>query len=115
VEPIEHRSAGLKILSGWDKRLGEQANLCSDEMSLADAALLPFVRQYAQVDKIWFDNQPLANLQRWLERHLSSPLFDRISARVPPWCEGDPPILFPGHADQEEARAPSGLRVGSLS
>lgn len=95
VDPIEHRSAGLNILSGLDDRLVQQANLCGEEMSLADAALLPFVRQFAQVDRAWFDRQPLPNLRRWLDRHLSSPLFDRIGVRVAPWSEGDPPILFP--------------------
>jgi hypothetical protein len=57
--------------------------------------LLPFVRQYAQVDRGWFDAQPLPNLKPWLERHLSSPLFERISLRVQPWSEGAPAIFFP--------------------
>jgi glutathione S-transferase len=95
VDPVGHRSAGLKMLCGLNDRLAGQANLCGDRMSLADAALLPFVRQYAQADRAWFDAQPLPNLKRWLERHLSSPLFESISTRVPPWSEGDPPILFP--------------------
>jgi glutathione S-transferase len=109
IDPVGHRSAGLKILSDWDERLAAQGNLCGDKMSLADAALLPFVRQYAQVDRTWFDGQPLPNLRRWLERHLSSPLFDRILARVGPWSQGDPPIFFPAPADQEEARAAADL------
>jgi glutathione S-transferase len=95
VDPAEHRSAGLDILIGLHERLTAQANLCGERMSLADAALLPFVRQYAEVDRSWFDAQPLPSLRRWLERHLSSPLYERISVRVNPWSEGDPPILFP--------------------
>jgi glutathione S-transferase len=95
VDPAEHRSAGLDILIGLNERLTAQANLCGERMSLADAALLPFVRQYAEVDRSWFDAQPLPSLRRWLERHLSSPLYERISVRVHLWSEGDPPILFP--------------------
>jgi glutathione S-transferase len=105
VDPIEHRSVGFAILTGLDERLAAKANLCGDGMSLADAALLPFVRQYAQVDRAWFGDQPLPNLRQWLGRHLSSPLFERTSLRVRPWSEGDPPIFFPAPADQEEARA----------
>lgn len=93
-DPFEHRAAGLAMLRILDDRLAAQANLCGEAMSLADAALLPFVRQFAQVDRGWFDAQPLPNLQRWLERHLSSPLFERIAMRVPAWREGDPEILF---------------------
>jgi glutathione S-transferase len=95
ADPDEHRWAALNILTGLDSRLAAQAELCGDAMSLADAALLPFVRQYAQVDRAWFDGQPLLNLQHWLGRHLASPLFDRISVRTRPWSEGDPPIHFP--------------------
>ena len=95
VDPLEHRSAGLDVLRGLDDRLATQANLCGEGMSLADAALLPFVRQYAQVDRGWFDEAAPPNLRRWLERHLSSPLFDRISTRVKPWSEGDPPTCWP--------------------
>jgi glutathione S-transferase len=109
LDPLEHRSAGLKVLKGLDERLASQANLCGNGMSLADAALLPFVRQYAQVDRAWFEDQPLPNLKQWLERHLSSPLFERISLRIRPWSEGDPPILFPTPLDQEEARAAADL------
>jgi glutathione S-transferase len=95
ADPIEHRAAGLEILAGLDDRLATRTELCGDRMSLADAALLPFVRQYAQVDRAWFDGQKLPRLGRWLERHLASPLFDLISVRVRPWTQGDPPIRFP--------------------
>jgi glutathione S-transferase len=95
ADPAEHRSAGLAILAGLEPRLAAQPELCGEHMSLADAALLPFVRQFAQVDRAWFDGQPLPNLRRWLERHLGSPIFDRISLRVRPWSEGDAPVRFP--------------------
>jgi glutathione S-transferase len=95
---VEHRAAGLNILSGLEDRLAGQAHLCGEAMSLADAALLPFVRQYANVDGAWFAAQPLPNLKSWLERHLSSTLFARISVRVAPWSKGDPPIVFPAPA-----------------
>lgn len=95
LDPVEHRSAGFDILSGLEDRLALQANLCGERMSLADAALLPFVRQYAQVDRTWLDGQPLPHVKRWLQQHLSSPLFERISIRVQPWSEGDPSIRWP--------------------
>ena len=95
VDPVEHRSAALTILAGLDGRLAAHENLCGEQMSLADAALLPFVRQYAQVDRAWFDGQALANLQGWLSRHFASPLFDCISMRARPWSEDDPPLIWP--------------------
>jgi glutathione S-transferase len=43
--------------------------------SLADVALLPFVRQFAAVDKACFDAQPLPAVQNWLSAWLNSELF----------------------------------------
>jgi glutathione S-transferase len=105
VDPVEHRSAGLDILSSLNDRLTAHDNLCGERMSLADAALLPFVRQYAQVDRNWFDAQPLPGLAQWLARHLSSPLYERVSVRVPPWSEGDPETLFPAPGPSAQASA----------
>ncbi|MDB5720120.1 MAG: glutathione S-transferase [Alphaproteobacteria bacterium] len=99
VASLAHRSAGLDILSGLDEMLAAQPELCGDAMSLADAALLPFVRQYAQVDRAWFDAQPLPDLRAWLDRHLASPLFAFISLRVQPWSPDDPPVHFPARMD----------------
>ncbi len=46
--------------------------------SLADAAIFPFVRQFAAVDQKWFDTQPLPAVQAWLARWLASELFVAI-------------------------------------
>ena len=49
---------------------------------LADMALLPFVRQFAQVDRAWFDATPaLPALRAWLQRGLDLPLFANVMAK----------------------------------
>jgi glutathione S-transferase len=94
-DPVAHRTAGLAILTELDARLSSSANLCGDAMGLTDAAIMPFVRQFAQTDRAWFDAQAVPNLQSWLARHIASPLFDRAMIRLSPWRSGDAPILFP--------------------
>lgn len=94
-DPVAHRTAGLTILAELDARLSSSANLCGDAMGLTDAAIMPFVRQFAQTDRAWFDAQPVPCLQSWLARHIASPLFDRAMIRLSPWRPGDAPILFP--------------------
>ena len=44
-------------------------------MSLPDAAIFPFVRQFAQVDKAWFDRTYQGPLAQWLDTLVSSPMF----------------------------------------
>lgn len=96
-DSLEHRAECLAILIDLDARLSSSANLCGDDMGFTDVAVMPFVRQFAQTDRAWFDAQPLPNLQRWLDRHINSPLFDMAMVRLTPWRSGDPPILFPAH------------------
>jgi glutathione S-transferase len=95
--PAEHRAAGLELLSVLEDRLTSQANLCGDERGITDAAIFPFVRQFAQTDRSWFDAQPLPHLQEWLERHLSSPLFGACMVRLEPWRSDHVPVKFPAH------------------
>ncbi|MEP6785429.1 MAG: glutathione S-transferase [Sphingomonadales bacterium] len=94
TDAVEHRAAGLDYLRSLDARLVTQSNLAGDAMGLADAAIMPFVRQFAETHRNWFDAQPLANLHAWLARHMSSALFHDIMVRLKPWKAGDSPTLF---------------------
>jgi len=93
-DPAEHRAAALDLLGALEERLASQANLCGDERGITDAAIFPFVRQFAETDRAWFDAQPLPGLQAWLRGHLSSPLFSAIMVRLEPWQPGDAPLEF---------------------
>lgn len=75
ADPARHRDQGLAILAGLETRLQGGGHLCGDRRSLTDAAIVPFVRQFAAVDRAWFDGQRLPALQRWLSAWLASPLF----------------------------------------
>ncbi|MET1753980.1 glutathione S-transferase [Novosphingobium sp. RD2P27] len=99
TDPMVHRQAGLQFLHHLEARLTMSDQLCGTARGLADAAIMPFVRQFAAVDREWFDLQPLPHLQRWLDSHLTSALFHAIMMRVPPWSPGDPKVLFPLRED----------------
>ena len=91
-----HRAEALKFLETLEARLVGSANLCGPGMTLTDAAIVPFVRQFAVIDRAWFASQPLPALQAWLARHLASPLFEAAMVRLAPWRAGDTPIVFAG-------------------
>lgn len=92
----DHRSSGLAILTDLDTRLGDQKHLCGDARMLADIALFPFIRQFANTDRAWFDALALPKLQRWLAGHLASALFKSVMPKFAPWKAGDERILL-GH------------------
>ncbi len=93
-DPMEHRAGGLEFLQLLENRLTDQAQLSGQTRGLSDAAIMPFVRQFAATDPIWFAAQDLPHLQIWLDHHLASPLFEQAMAKRLPWREGaDPEVL----------------------
>ena len=91
-DPSEHRSAACIFLTDLDAQLSEWL---FDRYSIADAAIAPFVRQFAFIDKAWFDDQPWPKLHRWLSRFLTSEDFAAIMHKYPKWHDGDTVTFFP--------------------
>jgi glutathione S-transferase len=84
-----HRQAALAILRDWNQRLEPGSWLLGDRPSLADWALLPFVRQFRLADPLGFDDEPgLLALQTWLQRCLISAELAAVMA--PPWAARSP-------------------------
>jgi glutathione S-transferase len=82
----DHRLAAFAILQRWSERMAGGGWLLGDRCSLADTALLPFVRQFRLADPEGFDTAVgLAPLQVWLERFLRSP--ELAAVMDPPWAE----------------------------
>ncbi|MEW4468556.1 glutathione S-transferase [Parasphingorhabdus sp. JC815] len=94
VDPIAHRSAGLEFLVKLDKCIAQQGQLLGKEPRLADYAIFPFIRQFANNDRNWFDAQPIAALQTWLAAHLDSDLFSAVMKKYPQWKTGDAEPMF---------------------
>ncbi|MCI5060492.1 MAG: glutathione S-transferase [Alphaproteobacteria bacterium] len=72
------RDKGRNFLEELEGLLSCQQQLMADHVSLADIAIFPFVRQFANTNREWFDQLDMPHLQKWLEAHLSSDLFTRI-------------------------------------
>ncbi|WP_367084268.1 glutathione S-transferase [Pseudomonas sp. HOU2] len=78
-QPMEvYRAEGAVFLQRLDELLRDRDYLLTEHPSLADIALLPFVRQFAHVDREWFAQTPFVRLQAWLPRFLESDLFTSI-------------------------------------
>jgi len=94
LSPEEHREHALSILKTYDGRLSNQAYLCGDSISLADLALSPFVRQFANTDRGWFDQLPLLHLHDWLIGILEGDLFKSCMVKHKQWQNGQVPIYL---------------------
>ena len=84
------------FLAKLEHRLAQHAFLCGDKMSVADIGIFPFIRQFAGVDRRWFDSSPYIYLQNWLKRWLESDEFICVMKKYPLWKENRPnETLFP--------------------
>ncbi len=95
VDPDLHREQGLVFLRKLDARLARHAWLGGERFSLADAAIAPFVRQFANTDRDWFDAQSLPGVQRWLSDVLGSARFTSVMEKYPAWQAGMDEPVFP--------------------
>ena len=84
----------LEILCDLDTRLSVHNMLLGHHKSFADVAIFPFIRQFASVDKHWFDTLRLEFLQKWLNTYLNNALFLNIMQKYNPWQSNDKPVVF---------------------
>ncbi|PCJ07540.1 MAG: glutathione S-transferase [Rhodobacteraceae bacterium] len=92
LDPAMQRALAGEYLAELNQKIDQWI---FEQPSLADFAILPFVRQFAFIDKAWFDAQPWPNLQAWLESFLISERFLTIMSKYPRWADGDEVVSFP--------------------
>ena len=91
VDEIEQRTAASSYLMDLDGRLARKPAISE---ALSDA-LFPFVRQFANHDRDWFDVQPWSHVLVWLEKNLESEAFKVCMKKHKQWVGGDAVVQFP--------------------
>lgn len=94
IDTTKERAIGADFMKKLDVMLKGQAYLFGDKFSFADGAILPFVRQFAHVDRDWFWQQDWTNTTRWLEAFLESDRFKAIMSKYPQWKTGEEGVAF---------------------
>lgn len=92
VDPLQERAAGERFLRTLEKRLAAQPWLFGERICYADVALLPFVRQFVNVDALWFAGAGYMRLQQWLDTLLHDQLFTSVMSKYAPWQPGQDPV-----------------------
>lgn len=84
---VDLRTQCESFIQALELRLSQHQYLMGDSLSLLDFALLPFVRQFARVDRHWYLQSPYPLLRQWLKDHLNRPLFSRMMKKFPLYSE----------------------------
>lgn len=95
ADPMSERERAAQFLISLEQRLQRSSCLFGKRASIADFAILPFVRQFAMVDPEWFEVQSWTALREWLAGFVASKLFERIMIRLERWSPERPGVIFP--------------------
>lgn len=88
-----YRKQAEQFIQKLDHRLQHQSFLISDQCSVVDIAIFPFIRQFVFVDQQWFENSNYFALKKWLNYFLESSLFQHVMVKYQPWQENDNPVF----------------------
>lgn len=91
---VECRQACEQYLSKLENRLTRHSYLMADQESLADLALLPFIRQFARVERQWYLQSPYPKLRQWLDRYLQCKMFSKIMTKHELWLVNRHEVLL---------------------
>jgi glutathione S-transferase len=80
-----HRAQACVLLATLQRRLAANAYLSGPRFGLADAAIAPFVRQFAHTDEAWFAQQAWSHLAQWLADFEASAAFAQVMEKHPVW------------------------------
>jgi len=91
----EYRQRGEAFLQVLEELLTKNPYLLGDSTTIADIGIVPFVRQFAHVNRDVFYSLPYPNLHLWLQHWLEHSFFLQAMTKFRPWQEGDDVVVFP--------------------
>lgn len=94
ADPRAEREKAKNFLFRLEAQLSATDHLLGSRFSKADAAILPFIRQFAHVDREWFYGGDWPALIGWLDRFLRSDRFAAIMTKYEPWKSGTAGVVF---------------------
>lgn len=92
---VYRHEAQACLLAPLEARLQRAAFLGGEVPGLSDAAIFPFVRQFAAVEAHWWSSAAGPATRRWLAHWQGSPLFAACMVKVAVWHAGAAPVRFP--------------------
>lgn len=90
----EDRMQCERYLADLEVRLNKHLYLMSDEPSLVDLALVPFIRQFGRVERQWYLQAPYPKLRLWLNGYLQSRMFSKVMTQYPMWLDAKQDVVF---------------------
>jgi len=89
---INHRKQAEVYIQKLEQALENNQFLSGQQRGFADIAIFPFIRQFANTDRAWWDGEaqdspPYPKTHLWLEAQINSDLFRSIMTKYPQWVD----------------------------
>ena len=94
IDTTISRRLAIDYLINFDKKIEGQF-LFGNQPKLADVAIFPFVRQFANIDINWFNEFQWKKLKDWLDFFLGSKMFIKSQKKFDQWRLDADPVFFP--------------------
>lgn len=94
IDEVHYRQQCEIFIFHIEQQLIKHHYLMGTRPSLADYALLPFIRQFSRVDRKWYLTAPYPNLKRWLIKQYENPLYSKSMRKDLPWIKNHHAYLF---------------------
>ncbi len=88
---LSHRAPACEILQDYEDRLADRQYLMGAKPSLADYAIFPFIRQFAAVEKDWWDAPQFPYLHTWLQYFIGAEIFTAVMEKYPLFVSANKP------------------------
>ena len=95
-DSLNNRQNCLDMLRNMDHYFISDPWFYGDRPSLLDIAILPFIRQYRNIDADWFDKvSDIPNVKKCLNHFLQSKELESVMRKYDQWRSGSNPVYFP--------------------
>jgi len=84
-----YRQQGEQTLLMLEQALTKTIFLSSNNITLTDIAIFPFIRQFVAVEQVWFEQATYPKIKLWLDKWLTSDLFKTTMYKYSPWNVSD--------------------------
>ncbi|MDA8708643.1 glutathione S-transferase [Hellea sp.] len=82
---LSHRADAESHIGVLEEHLKNGPYLLGETQTIADIAIFPFLRQFANVEPEWWADAPYPKTRDWLTRHVESDLFKSVMTKYPLW------------------------------
>ena len=91
---LSYRHQCERFINDLEDKLTKNNFIMGDCASLVDYAILPFIRQFSNVDKQWYKQAPYPKLHQWLYNHYQNPIFAKAMTKYPQWLDSNEVVIF---------------------